>query len=457
MTAKGGNNRGWWQKTPRRSIIVGVTYDEVIEARGSFPTLAGRLDSMGGDVDDLKVAVAALEVEVSAGRGGFDSLDLRFDASELAITDLQTDVIDLEVAVSDIEVEISDARGGFFTLDMRFDAIELALSDVQVEVSNARSGYPSLDARIDAIAVNTSFSSLTLNNGIADGGNLILQSAGFTSWDIDNSSGVLRFSRAGSVWVNVNASGNMTLANDMIFDNGAVNGAGIEFRSQGNTAWVLDNDSGSVRFQRSGVTCFDINASGVAGVRDFQLENFAASGGKIEFKSSGFTSWFLNNQSGVIRFVRGGNSYLEINASGKTTVGLGLDISGSLSVFRDGSFRDGGIVVMFANPVSVLGTASRGTGTTTLTVTSHSIPAGCRGVLVRIYSKITSGTPADGTGAHVRRQGGSDSAVEAYPQVTNIYMRGFGICPINTANDQIDFVIAGATQTGGLQFYGYVT
>lgn len=92
---------------------------------------------------------------------------------------------------------------------------------------------------------------LTLNNGSADGGQLVLASSGFSNWNLDNFSGSLRAYYNASVALSINSSLAATFTSDVIAGNGtgsvsmainrgaAANSNGLRFRTAGTNNWYI--------------------------------------------------------------------------------------------------------------------------------------------------------------------------------------------------------------------------
>lgn len=106
-------------------------------------------------------------------------------------------------------------------------------------------------------------------------------------------------------------------------------------------------------------------------------------------------------------------------------------------------------------PITLWSTASRATGSTHFFVTDYTLPSGVRAVVLRMYSKITSGSPSDSIFLVARMFSTFDQPFTVRPQVVNVYNEGQGIVPVNTGTDQITLQVAGATQTCGVQIVGY--
>ena len=147
------------------------------------------------------------------------------------------------------------------------------------------------------------------------------------------------------------------------------------------------------------------------------------------------------------------SKYLKTTAAGLLTL-QHLTVVGDLAQERGGVARIGGLNSFLPSTTNPLVTTSRNIGTYTVTVTSHSVPAGCRAVLVRAYGKVA--TANDGNTVIVRKQGNSDAPVIVRMPVGAFYGETTGWVPINTANEQIEFVVGGANQTAcGLVIIGY--
>jgi hypothetical protein len=306
---------------------------------------------------------------------------------------------------------------------------------------------------------NTGITSLTvtgsvsLDNGLADGANLSLLSNGFSAFTFDNNSGAFRIIQGVTQRVGITSGGVFDVPGTSTFGSGTFSGTlGVTGTSTlGNTSISSLTATGSI-----------------------SLSNGLADGADLNFLSQGNTTFFIDNNSGAFRIVQGATLRVSVtslgvfNVPGNSTFGGTVQVTGTLSpggnvdtttdyrIFRGGGYVAGGIEVLFSAAVNVWSTLSRAAGTTAIDVTSYSVPAGCKGVILRAYSKLTSGTISDANILYFRKQGGSDTAFDVRPQIINIYAGAQGVVPINTANNQVDFVVAGVTQTCGVQIIGYI-
>lgn len=107
-------------------------------------------------------------------------------------------------------------------------------------------------------------------NGKADGGDTIYQSLGFDTWYMDNYSGRLRFTRSASVLMYLDVGGlhitNNLYSRHMILDNGAADGPDVVLRSSGFNPHQIDNRNGVMRFLSPGRTNLVVSATGDVGI-----------------------------------------------------------------------------------------------------------------------------------------------------------------------------------------------
>jgi hypothetical protein len=248
-------------------------------------------------------------------------------------------------------------------------------------------------------------------------------------------------------------------------------------------------DNGQFAIRQSGAAVALV-VEGIGTIQALTIDNGNADGGNLTFASQGFTSWDVDNASGVLRFIRSGTVHANFSTAGLFTVQSGLtsvgaiigqstlnltglatlsggatvtgsvtastnfDVTGDFRTLRGGSYRTGGTNVWFASTNNPLATAARNIGTTTVDVTSWSVPAGSKAVYVRAYGKVA--TANDGNSIIVRKQGNADGPVIVRMPVAAFYGESIGWVPINTSNNQIEFVVVGANTTAsGLVFIGY--
>jgi hypothetical protein len=192
-----------------------------------------------------------------------------------------------------------------------------------------------------------------------------------------------------------------TMTGNLTLDNGVADGADIILRSQGFTPWNIDNNSGVLRMI-SGAVALSITPVS-AGANSLVLQNGLASGVQVTLQSAGNPDWGFNNESGTFRLFSGGNVWLTaapttgvitLNstvASSSPTTGA-LKISGGLGVVGAGRF--GGVV---DGSSAHFGAGGSGVASSKLEVAVSSAADVCLNVYQTGFSNIMLGSKSGNT------------------------------------------------------------